>query len=288
MTTVAISKPRLNRYKLSRQAVLYGVLLLVVLVMLIPVAWWILTSLKRQGEFLVYPILILPPTPQWQNYIDAVVGYNFPRYLGNSLFLAMTTGAITVAVNSLVGFAFARMRDVPGANRLFGLVVALLVMPGIIFTIPQFIVFSRLGLTNSYWPWILGALGGSAYHIFLFRQFFTNIPKELEEAAEVDGCGPFRIYWQIFLPNALPAVATSFIFHFAWIWGDAITPLLYLREDQMTLAVKLMNAYIDPQGNPIVPLQLAAAVYYTVPLVVMFFFAQKYIIKGAVTSGLKG
>lgn len=274
--------------RLARKAFFYTFLLLVTGMMLLPPFWIVLTSLKRPAEYLVYPITILPKQPQWQNYVQAVTSFSFPHFLANSVFLATSTGVIHIIVNSMCGFAFARLTGAPGAKRLFGLVAALLVMPGIIFTIPQFILYARLGLTNSYWPWILGALGGSAYHIFLFRQFFYSIPAELEDAAEVDGCGYFRMFWQIFLPNAQPALAVSFIFHFGWVWGDVIGPLLYLREDQMTLAVKLMTAYVDPQGNPLVPVQLAASVFYVAPLIIMFFLAQKQILQGVVTSGLKG
>lgn len=291
VTFVRMSAPakwRVIVMRMLRKGFLYTSLLLAAGLILLPLGWIVLTSLKRPSEYLVYPITILPKEPQWQNYVIAVTAFSFPRFLANSIFLAGATGIIHIVVNSMCGFAFARITNVPGSRQLFSLAIALLVMPGVIFTIPQFILYARLGLTNSYWPWFLGALGGSAYHIFLFRQFFYSIPSELEDAAEVDGCSYFRMFWQIFLPNTKPALAVSYIFHFGWVWGDVIGPLLYLREDQMTLAVKLMTAYVDPQGNPLVPVQLAASVFYMAPLIIMFFLAQRYILRGIVTSGLKG
>jgi len=187
----------------------------------------------------------------------------------------------------MAGFAFSRFR-VPGRDRLFMIVIALLIVPSIVTIIPQFIVFARLHLTNTYWPWILWGLTASPFHIFLFRQFFASFPKELEDAAEVDGCGPFRVFWQIFLPNAKPALATSFIFNFGGVWGDYFNPLIFLSEAQTTLAVKLSTAYADPVGNRLTTITLAASVVYVVPLVILFFLGQKHILKGAVLSGLKG
>ncbi len=161
-------------------------------------------------------------------------------------------------------------------------------IPSIVTVIPQFIVFSRLHLTNTYWPWILWGLAASPFHIFLFRQFFASIPRELEDAAEVDGCSPFRIFWQIFLPNAKPALATSFLFNFVGVWGDYFTPLIFLSDEKTTLAVKLVRAYTDPQGHVLITTTLAACVIYTLPLVILFFLGQKYLTRGVVTSGLKG
>jgi len=184
-------------------------------------------------------------------------------------------------------FAFARIR-VPGRDALFAVVLAMLIVPGLVTTIPQFIVFSRVKLTNTYWPWILWGLAAAPFHIFLFRQFFTTIPEQLEEAAEVDGCTPYRIFWQIFLPNAKPVIATSFIFNFSGVWGDWFAPLIYLDNEHTTLAVKLTQGYANPAGLPMTMPTLSAAVIYTIPLIVLFFLGQKYIMQGVVTSGIKG
>jgi multiple sugar transport system permease protein len=185
------------------------------------------------------------------------------------------------------GFAFSRI-PVPGREKLFKVVIALLIIPYLVTVIPQFMLFARLKLTNTYWPWILWGIAASPFHIFLFRQFFSAIPRELEDAAEVDGANPFRIFWQIFLPNAKPALATSFILNFIWVWGDYLTPILYLNDRITTLSVKLQSAYSDPHGNTLVTVVIAASVLYTLPLIVMFFLAQKHILQGVVTSGLKG
>jgi ABC-type glycerol-3-phosphate transport system permease component len=211
----------------------------------------------------------------------------FVKYASQTFFLAVGFAILTIISSSMAGFAFARL-PAPGRNRLFSIIVALIVIPAIVTVIPQFIVFSRLRLTNSYWPWVLWGLTASPFHIFMFRQFFAGVPKELEDAAEVDGCNSLRTYWQIFIPNAKPVLATSFIFNFQWVWGDYFAPIIYLNDDKTTLAVKLATAYVDPQDNPLVVVTLAACVVYMLPLIVAFFLGQRYILQGAVTSGLKG
>jgi len=271
----------------GRAALSYGILALVTGLITLPILWLLITSLKQPTEYLSYPIKLLPATPQWANYADALTRIPFLRYARNTLILALSFSVLTVVTSALAGFAFARI-PAPGRNGLFTIVVALLIVPNIVTLIPQFVVFARLHLTNTYWPWILWGLSASPFHIFLFRQFFSTFPKELEDAAEVDGCGAFRIFWQIFLPNATPALATSFIFCFVWVWGDYFTPLIYLSDANTTLAVKLSTGYVDPKGNPLIPTTLAACVLYTLPLIVMFFLGQRYIMKGVVTSGLKG
>ena len=165
--------------------------------------------------------------------------------------------------------------------------MATVIIPRIILIIPQYIMYSRVGLLNTYWPWVLWGLSGSAYHIFLFRQFFMTFPKALEEAAVLDGCGRFRIFWQIFLPNAKPVIIVTSIFAFTWVWGDFFSQALFLNESRATLAMKLASAYTDPKGFPIYSLTMAGLVLYTLPLIVIFFVGQKHIVEGIVTTGVK-
>ncbi len=274
--------------KSMQRVTTYGILLLVTFVMLLPPAWLLVTSFKKDTEYLSYPIKVLPEVPQWGNYADALTTFPFFQFAGNSLVLALSNAILTVITSAMAGFAFSRIGGVPGRNRLFSIIIALLIVPAFVMLIPNFIVFSRLHLTNTYWPWILWGLGGSAFHIFMFRQFFASIPKELEDAAEVDGAGPFRIFWQIFLPNSKPVLATSFILQFSSVWGDYITPLIYLSDEKTTLAVKLATAYVNPKGFQLITVTLAASVIYSLPLITLFFLGQKHILKGVVTSGLKG
>ena len=266
--------------------ILYGTALLIS----IPVIWMVLSSLKAEPEFTQYPPVVIPNPIRWDNYAHALTWIPYFQYTWNSTFLATMFALLTVFTSAMVGFAFARL-DAPGKGKLFGIVVSLLMVPTIVTVIPQFVIFAKIGLTNTYWPWLLWGLATSPFHIFLFRQFFTAIPKELEDAAEVDGATPFRIFWQIFLPNAKPALATSFILNFVGVWGDWLAPVIYLDDVKTTLAVKLATpTYVnpgDPSGHILVTITLAAAIIYTIPPVIMFFLAQKNIMEGVVTTGLK-
>ncbi len=284
---MSLRSTTISPHKIASNAVLYGILIGVALLLGLPVLWFLTSSLKTESEYITYPIQFLPKVPIWRNYVDAVTLVPYWKYARQSAYVSTVFAALTVVTSAMAGFAFARIRA-PGRNALFTIVLALLIVPSIVTTIPQFIVFTRLRLTNTYWPWVLWGLSASPFHIFLFRQFFTTIPRQLEDAAEVDGCGGFRVFWQVFLPNSQPVIATSFIFNFSGTWSDWFSPLIYLDDQRTTLAVKLTRGYQNPQGFAMVMPTLAAAAIYTMPLIVLFFVGQRYIIQGVVTSGIKG
>ena len=213
--------------------------------------------------------------------IAMITGPNFIRTL------ALVYAIIITTTSAMAGYGFARYQ-VPANGKLFGIVIAMLIVPGIVLMIPQFIIFTRLKLTNTYWPWILGAIAGSSFYIFMFRQFFLNFPRELEEAAEVDGCGPLRIFLQIFVPNSSAVIATVMFFAFTSVWGDYLGPLLYLNDTMTLLGVKMASAFKNPQGITLTTISMAATVIYILPPVIAFFLAQKHILKGVFTSGIKG
>jgi multiple sugar transport system permease protein len=265
----------------------YAWLLLATAVFVLPLVWLVATSLKKQIEFAAAPIRLLPEVPQWVNYQLAVTLADFGRFATNSLVLATSFTVLVVASSALVGYGFARHRG-PGREALFIIVLATMMVPAIVLFVPQFVMFAKLGLTNTYWPWILWGLSASPFHIFLFRQFFAQFPRELEDAAEVDGAGPLRIFLQIFVPNSGPVLAASAIFAFLWVWGDYLYPILLLTADNTTLAVKLATAYVDARNNPLQTVTMAGIVLYVLPLVAIFFLAQKFIIRGIVTTGLRG
>jgi multiple sugar transport system permease protein len=266
----------------------FGILIIAAVLFFLPVIWMVLTSFKDESEYASYPIRIFPEVPRIANYELAVTMFPFLTYLMHSIILSGCYTVLTVITSAAAGFGFSRHRSVPGRDTLFAIVLATMMVPGLVTLVPQYMLFARLGLLNSYWPWILWGISGSPFHIFLFRQFFSSIPKELEDAAEVDGCGKFRIFWQIFLPNSLPAIAASSIFAFTWVWGDWLYPELFLADNITTLAVKLATSYVNPQGIPLMTVTMAGVMIYIIPMIIIFFLAQQYIIQGVVTTGLKG
>ena len=227
---------RLRRH--GGMALYYVALIAAAAAFMMPIVWLMLGSLKLNAEFRAYPIVILPRTPIWGNYYDALTLVPFYVYAGRSLLLASLYTSLVVISSAFVGFGFARHRA-PGRNTLFILVVAMVMVPQIVTIIPQFMLYSRLGLVGTYWPWVLWGIAGSPFHIFLFRQFFAGFPKELEDAAEIDGCSRLRVFGQIFLPNAGPVLAASAIFAFQWVWGDFFLQSIFLGESHATLAMKL-------------------------------------------------
>src|SRR5438094_716782 len=267
----------------------------ITLPLLTPVIFFnLVTGIIVALQILVQPMLLSPgilglnpgTVPPRDNYLYSVHA-SCGHSATNSLILSTAYAVLAVFVSALLGYGFARHRA-PGHSKLFVLVIATSMVPNLVLFVPQFVLFARLGLTDTYWPWILWGLSGSPFAIFLFRQFFATFPRELDDAAEVDGAGPLRIFLQIYLPNAGPAIASSAVFMFLWVWGDWLYPALLLRQDNATLAVRMANAYVDPHGNPLQTVTMAGVVLYVLPLIVFFAFAQRYIVRGIVTTGIKG
>ena len=268
--------------------IFHSMLIGVAIFVSIPIIWLVLSSLKVESDLVSDGLLIFSEEIQWSNYTKALTEIDFALYARNSFFLAGMSALITMLTSAMAGYAFGRI-DAFGRDKLFAIVVVMILIPVGVYIIPQFILFSNLKITNSYWPWFLLAVGGSPFYIFLFRQYFRSFPKELEEAAELDGANIYRVYLQIILPNAKAIMATVFILQFLFIWGDFLMPVLYLSNENTVLAAVLTGAgYTNPQGYPIQTLKLAGSVIYMIPPLLIFFFAQKYIMQGVVTSGLKG
>lgn len=280
-----------NQRAARRKHIMAGLSLVVLIataiLLVLPIVTLFITSLKLDSEYNRWPIHLLPKAPQWGNYERVFQMTAYAKYFVRTALLGVVYACIITTTSALAGYGFARYR-VRANGRLFGIVVAMLIVPGIVLTIPQFILYARLHLTNSYWPWILGAVAGSPFFIFLFRQFFITFPRELEEAAEMDGAGPLRIFAQIFVPNSQAVIATVMFFAFAFVWGDYLTPLIYLNDSKMLLPVVLQRNFRNPQNITIVTVASAAAILYILPPIIAFFIAQKQILKGVVMSGIKG
>ncbi len=229
--------------------------------------------------------------PRWENYSEALeflppethFGLTF---LGNTLFLTIMTVAGTLLSSSLVAYSFARL-NWPGKNLLFVVLLATMMVPAAVTMMPQFLIFRSLGWVDTLLPLWVPAFFGSAFNIFLLRQFFMSIPTELEDAAKIDGCGPLGIYWRIMLPQVKPALAAISIMGVMGAWNNFQGPLIYLSSpEKMTLAYALQLYQQQHGGEP--GLLMAASTLVVLPIIVLFFFTQRYFIEGASLSGLGG
>jgi len=252
-----------------------------------PLLWLLDTALKDPAELAAYPIHLVPRMPEWHNFGDALTLIDYAKYARNSLFLSALSMALLTLSSAMVGFGFARLRG-RGQRPLFVLMLATTMLPPILLVIPTYALFARLGLIYNYWPWVLWGLGANPVLAFLCRQFFAGIPLELEDAAIVDGCGHGRIFWQMFLPLSKPVLATVAIFSFQWTWDDWFRPLLFLTQDNTTLAVAMTGGYADASGHPLTTILAAGTLIYALPVIVIFLLAQRYFVQGITTSGLKG
>jgi len=264
------------------------------LVCLFPLVWMALTSLKPIDETMTMPPTWLPSIFEWDNYPKAVLyqreklGYiPFLRYFLNTLYLVMMTVPGVLLSNALVAYGFARIKW-RGRETLFALTLATMMIPFPVTMVPMYVLFKHLHWIGTFKPLWVGAWFGGAFNIFLLRQFFRSIPEELSDAARVDGASEFRIFWQIILPLAKPALAVVALFHFMYVWNDFMGPLIYLQDQsQFTLALGL-QAYQSQHGGTEWNMLMAAATIMVTPVIVLFFFTQKTFIQGITVTGLKG
>ena len=284
----APSLPARRRFARGSRAFKTLALAVVAAAFVIPLVWLVLASLKGETEIGATPLKILPRHPSLDDYHTAVSAVDFVRYFRNSVELAVIYTVPTVVSSGLTGYAFARLRA-RGKNVLFGFVIATLLIPLFVFVLPLFVIYSRVGLVGSFWPWFLWGVAGNPFMIFLFRQFYDAFPKEIEEAAEIDGCGRFAILWRVVLPNSKPIIATATILSLTFVWGETLIQSIFLTGDKVqTLSVRLAYGYLDPTGQRFLttPL-LAGIVLFALPIVVVFLIAQRQIIQGVATSGLR-
>jgi multiple sugar transport system permease protein len=270
----------------ARRSALYAVMILIAAVLTSPFLWLVITALKSDRSLGAFPVQWTPHPVEFGNFGRAVRFLPFFGYLRNSLTIAAIQSVLMTLASAYVGFGFARLRG-RGKKAMFTVVMATMMLPHITTLIPAYAIFTKVHLLNSYVPWVLWGLSGSAFLIFMFRQFFAGLPTEIEEAALLDGLGYFRIFFLIFLPQAKPMLATGLILSFNWAWNDFFTPMLLLSHDRTTLAVALATDYTDPQGNPVDNLMAAGAVLYVLPVMALFLVLQRYYRAGSATSGLK-
>jgi multiple sugar transport system permease protein len=253
---------------------------------LFPLYWVVVTAFKTKGDILRFPPTLWPDPITFENFKYAFSVLPFGRFFINSLVITVLNTVGTVISSALIGYGFARYRA-PGSNFLFIIVLATLALPPEVTLIPVFMLFKQLGWVNTILPLVVPAFFGNSYFIFLFRQFFRSIPRDLLDAATVDGASQIGTFFYIVAPLSGAVFATVTIFNFLWSWNDFFTPLIYLQKvENMTVAVGL--AYFRGEyGTAWGPL-MAGALVSILPVVVLFLIVQKQITQGIVTTGIKG
>ena len=295
MATTAEVKPRelattnqqVNTRKLVGRITTYALLVLLALIFLVPLFWMVSTSLKPKSQLFSAQIYWIPKTLTLKNYTDLLSNTATPvgRWFVNSLGVATAVTLLILIVDSLAAYAYARM-DFPGRNVLFALLLATLFLPGMMFLIPNFLTIYHLGLLNNYLGVIIPALAG-VFGVFFLRQFFESIPKDLEEAAVIDGANRFQTFYMIALPLSRPALATLGVITFLASWNDFLWPLLILQKPELLTLPPglrtLQGAYTSEYGQ-----MMAGAVIAAVPVLILYILLQRFIVQSVATTGLKG
>jgi len=277
-------------YKVRRfafKASLYVLAVALSISFLFPVVWAFGASFKPLAEVYRFPPTFFHWPLRWQNYPEALAKLPFAQFIANTFVITLGSMVGQVVSASLVGYAFARLRW-KWREFWFVCLLATMMLPGQVLLIPHYLIFKNLGWVNTYKPLIVPSwLGGGAFFIFLFRQFFKGIPRELEDAARIDGASEFQIYWRIFLPLAKPILVTVAIMSFIGHWKEFMGPLIYLSDYERYPIALGLRMYQQVEGGSFVHYLMAASVVALFPLVLLFFLAQRYITKALLLTGSK-
>lgn len=272
-----------------KRVVLYALLVLGLIPTMFPFIWLVRSSLMNTTQIFVAPPEWIPNPFEWENFTGAMTAQPFARYFLNTMIIEVAVVLGTIISCSIVAFSFSRLRW-RGRNVCFAILLSSLMLPYAVTLIPTFIMWHYVGGLNTFLPltvpaWFGGAAGG-VFNVFLLRQFFLTIPYELDEAAYIDGASPWRVFWQIILPLSRPAIVVVTIFTFIFVWNDFLGPLVYLNDERLyTLAIGLASfqgVYSAQWGY-----LMAASTAVIAPVIVLFFFAQRYFIEGVTLTGIK-
>jgi multiple sugar transport system permease protein len=279
--------------KLIKIATTHIALVVLSIIFIFPFLWMLTTSLKTTGETITNPPTWIPSKVMWENFPTAILygrnqlGYiPFLVYARNTIIITILSVCGSVLSNAIVGYSFARLKW-PGRDWFFGITLATMMVPFPVTMVPSFTLFKWLGWVGTFKPLWVPAFFGSAFSIFLMRQFFKKIPFELSEAAKIDGASEFKIFTEVIMPLAKPALAVVALFTFMGSWNDYLGPLIYLADQgSFTLSLGLQAFQTQHGGTPW-NLLMAASILVILPILIVFFFAQKLFIEGISTSGIK-
>ncbi|AUS10440.1 sugar ABC transporter permease [Laceyella sacchari] len=270
---------------IARKALMYLLLLLIALLFVGPFLWLLSTAFKSNAQdVFTFPPDLIPKPPVWDQFVEALTVIPFPKYLLNSFILIVVMVPAHLFLTSLTAYPLARM-TFPGRDLIFYAIIGTMFFPEEGKLVPLFIITQKLGLIDSWWGLIIPGLVGG-FSIFLMRQAYLSIPKELEEAAILDGCGPFRMWWSIMLPLTKPTLAALSVFSFISVWNSFIWPLIVLKNDDLyPLALGL--AYLSGTFGDDVRVMAAGTVVSLLPIIVFYLMMQRYFVSG-MQGAIKG
>jgi multiple sugar transport system permease protein len=286
-TSSPAPRSRWNTRKILERVVLYTLLIAIALLIIMPILWMLSTSFKPKSQWFLPEIYWIPKTFTWDNYTRILNNPSLPmgRWFVNSIGVALVSTGLILTVDALAAYAYARL-EFRGRELIFRTLLATLFLPGVMFLIPNFLTVARLNLLNNYAGVILPGLAG-VFGVFFLRQFFESLPKELEEAAQIDGATTFQTFWYIDLPLAKPALVTLGIITFLASWNDFLWPLLVLKDRALLTLPPglrtLQGAFTSEYGQ-----MMAGAAITAIPVLILYFILQRYIVESVATTGLKG
>jgi len=263
------------------------ILILLVLIFFLPLVSMVVTSLKTREELFAVPPIVFPRVAQWANYVSAWTMVRFGKFLLNSVILSVFYTLPCIMSSCFAGYAFSRFR-VRESRGVFLVVLATMMVPYMVTVVPLYLLITKIGLTDKRWLWLLFGMQGAPFLIFLFRQYFSTIPLSFEESARLDGANRFQVFFFIMFPLVQTGVIIAGIFAFQWSWADFLQPTLFLTGEKVPLAVKLARGYVDQKESLLYNVGMAGLLYYTLPIIVLFFTLQRRFISGLLAGGLKG
>ncbi|MBI3957785.1 MAG: carbohydrate ABC transporter permease [Chloroflexi bacterium] len=277
---------RQNSTDLASRILVHVAIIVGAIIFAMPFYWMIRTALMPKYQVFQFPPILWPAELVWSNFRDPFKVFPFGQWFINSGFVAIASATGTALSASVVGFSFARLRF-PLRDFLFVVVLATMILPEHVRIIPNYLLFTKLGWVDTYLPLIVPNLMAPAFFVFLMRQFFMTIPKDYDDAAYIDGCNPFSLFWRIHLPLSVAAIGVAIIFQLTFQWNDFLNPLIYLhRVNEYTIAIGL-RLFQGQLSNNLQQL-MAASLLAILPTIIVFFFAQRYFVQGIVVSGVKG
>lgn len=273
-----------------RSVIYHSFTIVASLIMLYPILWLFGSSFKAPDEIWTNQTALIPQEFYPFNYSNGWAGFggiSFFTFYKNSFFYAISATVIEVSASCLVAFGFARIQFA-GKRIWFSIMLLTLMLPIQVLIIPQYIMFSELGLLNTFYPLLLPRIGGQAFFIFMIIQFIRSIPIDLDEAAKIDGASTFGIFRRVILPLLTPAIITAAIFSFYWTWSEFLVPLIYLNSPELYTVSLALRTFSDPAGQTDWGAIFAMSSLSLVPVFAIFIFFQRYLVEGISTSGLKG